>query len=309
MSTGSAGADIETVIVDSKGPDLSVYFAMNGTVEEKDGKEISLLIDRDSDSSTGSSEAIYGGLGIDTSVGLYCSASSPAQWNLQVWEVTNGEWVMIEELDSSLWDISDNIVEFTVPDFEEMLGIETHFFSWIAMAYEDGNVDMGPDEPVISFSQVLPEAFSVLAQGADYDLNQDFARYFSEYTTDTDAVFKVHLGGSAIHEGLWRKYGAFFMKDEGGHYSRIVYEEEEYQGAWGEVDYCILVFEVTREGIAVDVAGITRYGTRGGLQWLMEHWDVVAPSEEAPLVLILEWVDENHNGSVDSEETVEIKVI
>ncbi|MBU7001055.1 MAG: hypothetical protein HXS51_09850 [Theionarchaea archaeon] len=309
VPTGSAGTDIETVVVDSKGPDLLVYLAMNGAIEEKDGKEISLLIDRDSDPSTGSSEVVYGGLGVDASVGLYCSASSPAQWNLQVWEVSNGEWVMKEELDSSLWDISGDTVEFTIPDFKEVLGIETHVFSWIAMAYEDGNVDMGPDEPVISFSQVPPEAFSVLAQGADYDLNQDFATSFSEYTTDTDAIYAVQLGGPAIHEGLWMKYGVFFMKDEGEHYSRLVSEEEEYQCVWGELDYCVLVFEVTQEGITVNIAGITRYGTRSGLYWLMEHWDIVAPSEEAPLVLILEWADDNNNGAVDTEETVEVEVI
>jgi hypothetical protein len=282
---------------------------MAGTVEEKDGKEISLLIDRDSSSSTGSREALYGGLGVDASVGLYCSASSPAQWRLQIWEVTNGEWVMKEELDSSLWNISDNAVEFTVPDFEEALGIDAHFFSWMAMTYENGSADMGPDEPVISFTQVPPEGFSLRAQGADYDLNQDFATYFSEYTTETDALFQVQLGGPAIHEGLWRKYGVFFMKDEGDHYARIVCEEQDYQCVWGEVDYCVLVFEVTREGILVNVAGITRYGTRAGLYWLMEHWDVVAPSEEAPLVSILEWADENGNGAVDSEETVEVNVV
>lgn len=216
---------------------------------------------------------------------------------------------MKEELDSSLWNISDNTVEFTVPDFEEALGIDTHFFSWMAMAYEDGRADMGPDEPVISFTQVLPEGFSLRAQGADYDLNHDFAMYFSEYTTETDALFQVQLGGPAIHEGLWRKYGVFFMKDEGDHYARIVCEEQDYQCVWGEVDYCVLVFEVTREGILVNVAGITRYGTRSGLYWLMEHWDIVAPSEEAPLVLILEWADENDNGAVDSEETVEVRVV
>jgi hypothetical protein len=309
VSTGSPGTDIETVVVDSKGPDLSVYLAMAGTVEEKDGKEISLLIDRDSDSDTGSREPLYGGLGVDVGVGLYCSASSPAQWRLQIWELIDKKWVMKEELDSSLWNISDNTVEFTVPDFEEALGIDTHFFSWIAMTYEDGKADMGPDEPVISFTQVLPEAFSLRTQGADYDLNQDFATYFSEYTTETDALFQVQLGGPAIHEGLWRKYGVFFMKDEGDHYARVVCEEQDYQSVWGEMDYCVLVFEVTQEGILVNIAGITRYGTRSGLYWLMEHWDIVAPSEETPLVLILEWVDENSNGTVDSEETVEVRVV
>lgn len=308
-STGPPGTDIETVVVDAKGPDLTVTFVMNGPIETGEGKEISLLIDTDSDSGTGSTGAMYGGLGVDASVGLYCTASSPAAWHLQVWEVVKDEWVLKEELDDSLFKISDNTAEFTVPDFADVLGIDAHYFGWISLAYEAGLADMGPDEPVTSFMGVLPEEFSLVAEGVDYDLNEDFARYFAEYTSETENPFVVYLGGPAIHEGLWTDYGVLFIKDEGGHYATLVHEEDEYTCFWGDMDYCVLVFEVAPEGITVDLGGITRYGTRAGLYWLMDHWDLVAPSEGEPLVLVLLWIDENENNTVDADETVEVKVI
>ncbi len=309
VPTGPPGSDIQTVIVDSHGPDLMVHIAMNGPIETKEGKEISLLIDRDSNPGTGSQEVIYSGLGVDLSVGLYCTASSPAAWHMQIWEVVKGEWILKDELDSSLWEISISTAEFTVPDFKETLGIESHYFSWILLAYEDNTADVAPAEPVTSFMEVSPEEFSVVAQGVDYDLNSDFATHFAEYTSKTENPFSLQLGGPAIHDGWGRDYGIFFLKDEGGHYARITHEENEYTCTWGEVDYCVLTFEVSQSGITVRVGGITRYGTRAGLYWLMDHWKVVAPSEKSPLVMILMWTDENGNGTVDADETAEVEVI
>jgi hypothetical protein len=309
VSTGPPGNDIETVIMDSSGPDLVVTFVMNGPIETVGGKEISLLIDRDSDVTTGSARTIYNGLGVDASVGLSCITSSPASWHLQVWEIVKGSWELKEELDSKLWDISDNTAQFTIPDFAETLKIDNHFFEWVGMAYEADIVDVVPDEPAVSFIDISLEEFSLEAQGVDYDLNEDFARYFLEYVQETGNPFTVQLGGPAIHDGLWGNYAVSFMKDEGEYYTKMVHEEGEYTSAWGEVDYCILVFEVTLEGITVNLGGITRFGTRAGLFWLMDHWDIVAPSEDEPLVLILIWVDENENNAVDPDETVEVKVI
>jgi len=311
VPTGSPGADIETVMVDSQGPDLKVTIVMNGPIETAAGKEISLLIDTDSDPETGSQKALYRGLGVDASVGLYCTVSSPAAWHLLIWDMVRGEIILREELDSSLFDISDNTAEFSIPDFRNALGIENHYFGWVAMAYEAELVDVVPeDEPVISFIEVGSDQFSLVAPGdIDFDLNEDFARYFEEYIQETENLYRVELGGPAIHEGLWSTYGIRFLTDEGGHYTTMVYGVDEYISTWGEVDYCVLVFEVTQEGITVNIGGITRYGTRAGLHWLMDHWDLVAPPEYVPLVLIVMWVDENEDGSVDADESVEVEVI
>jgi hypothetical protein len=307
VSTGSSDTDIETVILDTGGQDLQVNFVMAGEIEKDIGKEISILIDRDSNPDTGAEEDIYSGLGVDISVGLYCTESSPAEWHLQIWEVINNEWVLQNELDSSLFEVSGTEVEFTVPDFRNTLGIN-HFFSWIGMAYAHGTADVAPQEFAVSFVEVLPQEFSLVAQGVDYELNEDFSHQFAEYTSETENSFTVVLGGPSITEGSWREHGIFFMKDEGGYYTRIMHQEE-YTCVYGQEDYCVIVFEISKESITVNVAGITRFGTRAGLHWLTEHWDIVAPSEKDILVLILMWTDENQNGTADPDETAEIAVI
>ncbi len=50
------------------------------------------------------------------------------------------------------------------------------------------------------------------------------------------------------------------------------------------------------------VAGITRYGTRAALMWLLNHPD----EANGKLLIVVEWVDANHDQQV---QEVEIRVI
>ena len=97
----------------------------------------------------------------------------------------------------------------------------------------------------------------------------------------------------------WEKYGARFER-KGNYYTILVFKGEEYRARWSREDYALLIYDPV--DVVVRIAGITRYGTKAGLLWLLNNFSAL----DRERVILVKWVDLNGNGDVDPGEITRI---
>ncbi len=131
----------------------------------------------------------------------------------------------------------------------------------------------------LSFNE-FPHNFRYFAVSVDEDMNRRELSSFTGPGKKEDG-YVVVLGGPMINKEItWESYGIkFFVR--GGHYVGFTFRGKDYVADYGKKDYAIIIYDC--ESMRVWVAGITRYGTRAGLLWLLSNPDYVA---EKGLVLV-----------------------
>ena len=130
----------------------------------------------------------------------------------------------------------------------------------------------------------FPEDFKYFAVTVDGTMNGKELKYFRG-RGDKEASYTVILGGPMINRELnWESYGVkFFVK--GGHYAGFTFRGRDYLASYGKRDYAVIVYDC--DSMRVWIGGITRYGTRAGLLWLLDHPDYVEKG-----VVVVKWEGE-----------------
>jgi len=127
----------------------------------------------------------------------------------------------------------------------------------------------------------FPLNYSIVGGEIDLAFNEDLVSSFGE-----DGNVTLYLGGPIVIPFEWEDYNVSFLG------CSMLVDGQEFNATFGEVDYAAILLEV--DG-TVRIAGITRYGTRAGLLWLLQEYDVIAGKN----LIVLEWIDLNGNGEVE----------
>ena len=132
----------------------------------------------------------------------------------------------------------------------------------------------------------FPEEYSVTAKEVDLSFNGDLLGYFGHGNRS------LFLGGPAAIPFAWEEHGVFFSG------CSLIVEglDRRLNATFGVRDYAVILLEA--DG-TIRIAGITRYGTRAGLLWLLQEYDLMAGRS----LIVIEWVDLDGDGSVEYWET------
>ncbi len=138
-----------------------------------------------------------------------------------------------------------------------------------------------------------PKGAEFIAPPVDRRENLDLIGKYSSRFTETGTA--IILGGPGSNSYWYDPDGVKFIK-EGGVYSKLIFKGRELSSIYGKLDYAVI--ERTKCGglSFYRVAGITRFGTRAALLWLLNR----GVSREITLV---KWVDDG-NGKVEIREVV-----
>lgn len=103
----------------------------------------------------------------------------------------------------------------------------------------------------------------------------------------------VRVGGPAVDPPGWKNIDISFIA-ENGHYNALRFRNLTFRSTYGVEDYSV-IWKIQCGNLSLlRVAGITRYGTRAGLLWLVNH----GVSEE---YTIIRWLDDG-DGEVELKE-------
>ncbi|MCD6244624.1 MAG: hypothetical protein J7J65_05255, partial [Candidatus Korarchaeota archaeon] len=103
----------------------------------------------------------------------------------------------------------------------------------------------------------------------------------------------VRIGGPAVDPPGWKNTDLSFIA-ENGHYNALRFRNLTFRSTYGVEDYAV-IWKIQCGNLSLlRVAGITRYGTRAGLLWLVNH----GVSEE---YTIIRWLDDG-DGEVELKE-------
>lgn len=179
-------------------------------------------------------------------------------------------------------------------------------FSFMKTPSKDGDgillnlkLPNSPEELTSLAALGFPGSFSYYARQADISLCGDALSGFAGRSVK-EANFTVLLGGIEVFPTFqWEKYGARFER-VGNYYTILAFKGEEYRARWAREDYALLIYDPV--DVVVRVAGITRYGTKAGLLWLLSNFSAL--NEER--AILVKWVDLNGNGDVDPGEITRI---
>ncbi len=127
----------------------------------------------------------------------------------------------------------------------------------------------------------------------DVAFNEDLLRNLSGMAHYWEGNNILLVGVLSINPQPWTRLGVFIDREEGV----LSIEGEAHRSIEGKVDYGLIYLECDGN-FTTWVAGVTRYGTRTALMWLLNH-----PNEvKGHLLVAVEWVDSNGDGAVRDSE-------
>ncbi len=137
-----------------------------------------------------------------------------------------------------------------------------------------------------------PDRAKVIASAVDRSVNSDLISRLNSDFRSSGTV--ISLGGPVVDDSWESVHGIRFVRDSRGVYRGLEVGNITYRTSYGKLDYAVI--ERTRCGgfSFYRVAGVTRYGTRAALMWLMSKG-------VNGKVTLLEWRD-NGDGSVQLGE-------
>ncbi len=140
-------------------------------------------------------------------------------------------------------------------------------------------------------------SFRYMAESTDSRFNRDLLASLSGPAEPGYEGPLLILGGPAAIPYDWDSRGISFVR-RGGYYTALRAQGVEFQAEYGSRDYCVLALD--EGGGVIRIAGITRYGTRAGLLYLLNNPGAFEVSGDS--VLLLRWDDSDGDGRVDLGE-------
>jgi len=135
----------------------------------------------------------------------------------------------------------------------------------------------------------FPKSMAYSGMYADLLYNEDLLAGFGE-----GVAGKVIIGREAVRPQPWHSYGV----EMGDLILRV--NGTRYRASFGSEDYGIIYLKCEGGQLTIRVAGLTRYGTRAALLYLLNHPEVV----NGKVLIVLEWKDSNSNRKVELEEVL-----
>ncbi len=137
--------------------------------------------------------------------------------------------------------------------------------------------------------------FTITGSKADMEMSSDL---ISKFKGKGESTKVVRLGGPKVND----KYNApiSFIKNSQGLYAGIEVNGRKYWSTYGSVDFAVVDVKKLSQGYEITVAGITRYGTKAGLMWLIEHQNFINQG-----TYVLSWFDDG-DGIVELSEIGEV---
>ncbi len=133
----------------------------------------------------------------------------------------------------------------------------------------------------------FPKSMGYSGMYADLLYNEDLIGEFGE-----EVAGKVIIGREAVQPQPWQRYGV-----EMGDLILQV-NGTKYRASFGSEDYSAIYLKCEDGHLTIRVAGLTRYGTRAALLYLLNYPEDV----NGKALIILGWKDANSNGKVELEE-------
>ncbi len=140
-----------------------------------------------------------------------------------------------------------------------------------------------------------PKRAAITAFGVDRSLNADIISKIDAPFTSSGAV--IRLGGPAV-DPSWLNGEDFKFIQRSGVFVGIRVGNRTYISSFGDTDYSLIERMKCGNFTFYRVAGVTRYGTRAGLLWLVNKG-------VSNRLTLLEWTDDG-NGAVELSEIKEV---
>ncbi len=160
--------------------------------------------------------------------------------------------------------------------------------------------DPGRMQCVLSMNQ-FPRSHYYVTALSDFRFNEDILSMLRGYIINVNwssGIYHgpfLYVGGPDKIPFRWERYGVTFIR-EGRKYTAMKYGGRVYRAAYGHEDYAVVLVDCSTRDVRV--AGVTRYGTRAGLIWAVNH--VRSLGYEG--IFLVKWSDTNRNGLVESFE-------
>ncbi len=150
----------------------------------------------------------------------------------------------------------------------------------------------------ISYSMLddFPTGFYYDAGNIDVAFNKGELSLFSGMLVGGNKGHLIVIGGPKVMPFRWEEYDIDFNA------CGVTVGGKEYAAVYGEKDYAVILIDY--ENDAIRVAGITRYGTRAGLLWLLDNY----PYLRGKSLLVVEWMDINSNREVELWEVSLVQI-
>ncbi|MDK2372300.1 MAG: family 10 glycosylhydrolase [Candidatus Korarchaeota archaeon] len=140
-----------------------------------------------------------------------------------------------------------------------------------------------------------PKRAAITASGVDRFLNADIISKIDVPFTSSGTV--IRLGGPAV-DPSWLSGEDFEFIQRGGVFVGIRVGNRTYTSSFGDTDYSLIERTKCGNFTFYKVAGVTRYGTRAGLLWLVNKG-------VSNRLTLLEWKDDG-DGTVELSEIKEV---
>ncbi len=142
----------------------------------------------------------------------------------------------------------------------------------------------------------FPHGFRFMAREQDVKFNEDvLTRFFLGSSLPEQRAIMIVLGGPEKILFDWRSVGVEFLRERGTYSAiRLLGSGNVYWATFGSIDYSVIYRDCT-DGV-IRVAGVTRYGTRAGLLWVINHVEGVV---DGPDLRVVKWEDWNGDRSVE----------
>ena len=141
----------------------------------------------------------------------------------------------------------------------------------------------------------FPSMFRYSASAIDAEFNRDLLEAFAGPAQPGYSGPLVILGGPDAVPYDWGSLGVSFVRRR-GYYVSVRVHGTEYFASYGVEDYCVI--SLGDGGEVVRIAGVTRYGTRAGLMWLLNNPDAFLRGN----LILLRWADSDGDGRVELGE-------
>ncbi len=158
--------------------------------------------------------------------------------------------------------------------------------------------------PAGAAAQPTPQSLSLVAPSeVDLEMNSDLAPQFASVLSHPQpGMDQVILGGPAVNPGpQWEGAGLVSFYSRGGYYVGLTFRFTTYFVVFGDSDYAaVFAVRMPDGSVRVYVGGISRFGTRAGLVWLLSGSNLRRVLSGG--TYIVHWFDSDADDEVDLGE-------
>ncbi|GEM_PF-3120299 len=144
--------------------------------------------------------------------------------------------------------------------------------------------------------QDIPESLSYTGMYADLVYNRDLLSGFGK---GGGTAGQVVIGREAVEPQPWQRYGVKMVS------LNLELNGTKFTAHFGSEDYAVIYLKCENGHLSIRLAGLTRYGTRAALLYLLNHPEEVS----GKVLVVLGWKDTNSDGKVEVWEVFTLMTV